>query len=108
MFSGVVREPSKTEEERLRFIERTTKLLHDEKNPCTKEHNQSYKCLEDNDYDRNMCAWYFENYKRCKEFWNDIRVQRRRAGIVPNLPPLEEREEIKRQHMERMRSEANK
>ncbi|XP_068202473.1 coiled-coil-helix-coiled-coil-helix domain-containing protein 7 isoform X2 [Palaemon carinicauda] len=108
MFSGVLGEPSKTEEERLKNIERTTKVLHDEKNPCIKEHTMSLKCLEDNDYDRNKCGWHFENYKKCQDFWSEIRVQRRRAGIKPNLPPVEERDEIKREYLEKLRSGTNK
>ena len=39
-------------------------------------------------------------------FQNDVRVQRRRAGITPHLPPMEEREEIKRHHLERMKANA--
>lgn len=34
----------------------------------------SFKCLEDNSYDRNSCGEYFENYKRCKDFWVSLSV----------------------------------
>lgn len=38
------------------------------------EHEMSFKCLEDNSYDRNSCGEYFENYKRCKDFWVSLSV----------------------------------
>ncbi|KAK4299167.1 hypothetical protein Pmani_028544 [Petrolisthes manimaculis] len=76
----------------------------DEKNPCLKEQNQSFHCLTENNYNRNACAGYFENYKRCKDFWNEVRVTRRREGIQPNLPPAEEREQIKRDLLNKSRS----
>lgn len=103
MFHGVLSEPSTTEEGRKENIKRATKLKHDEKNPCVKEHEMSFKCLEDNSYDRNSCGEYFENYKRCKDFWGNLRLERRRAGIVPNLPPPEEREQIKAEYLDRQR-----
>lgn len=38
-------------------------------NPCLKEQNLSYKCLGDNNYDKDKCQLEFENYKACKGFW---------------------------------------
>lgn len=38
-------------------------------NPCLKEQRLSYKCLSDNDYDKEKCQLQFENYKMCKRFW---------------------------------------
>lgn len=108
MFSGVVGEPSKTEEERVKNIARTTKLSHVDKNPCIKEQDMAYKCLDENNYDRNVCAGYFENYKKCKDFWGTVRVDRRRAGIVPNLPPAAERDQIKRDFLEKLKAEREK
>lgn len=104
MFHGVVINPSKTEDERQANIKKASRLMDDEKNPCLKEHKLSFKCLDENNFNRDTCTGYFENYKRCKEFWNNIRVERRRAGIVPNLPPADEREQIKKDYFEKKRA----
>lgn len=74
--------------------------LDERNNPCVKEHHSSQRCLDRNNYDYSKCEAFFENYRRCKKFWGEIRAQRRRAGIRPHIPPPEERVEIKRKHME--------
>nr|XP_045622278.1 coiled-coil-helix-coiled-coil-helix domain-containing protein 7-like [Procambarus clarkii]XP_045622279.1 coiled-coil-helix-coiled-coil-helix domain-containing protein 7-like [Procambarus clarkii] len=104
MFHGVLGDPSKTEDERNENIRKGTKVVHDDKNPCIKEHKLSFKCLDDNSYNRELCGSYFDNYNRCREFWNQVRVDRRKAGIVPHLPPAEERDHIKKEYMEKMRA----
>uniref|UniRef100_A0A1E1WYI0 Coiled-coil-helix-coiled-coil-helix domain-containing protein 7 n=1 Tax=Amblyomma aureolatum TaxID=187763 RepID=A0A1E1WYI0_9ACAR len=68
-------------------------------NPCHKEQQLSMKCLEDNGYDYDKCQHYFENFKTCKGFWVRIMRDRRRKGIQPTLPPPEEREAIKAEHL---------
>ncbi|XP_065359589.1 coiled-coil-helix-coiled-coil-helix domain-containing protein 7 [Calliphora vicina] len=68
-------------------------------NPCLKEQELSYKCLSKSNYDREACEVYFANYKNCKDFWHKIRSDRRAKGIAPYLPPVEEREAIKAEHM---------
>ncbi|XP_063604447.1 coiled-coil-helix-coiled-coil-helix domain-containing protein 7-like [Penaeus indicus] len=104
MFSGVNIKPSANESERQTNIRKASVLKHEEKNPCIKEHEQSYKCLDENNYNRDICAGYFENYKKCKEFWSNLRVERRRQGIEPNLPPPEERERIKKEYLEQIKA----
>ncbi|XP_034942728.1 coiled-coil-helix-coiled-coil-helix domain-containing protein 7 [Chelonus insularis] len=78
---------------------RDTRLTSSENNPCLKEHYLSLKCLDDNQYDHDACLWYFENYKNCKGFWNDVMHDRRSKGITPILPPVEEREKMKEEYM---------
>lgn len=104
MFHGILGDPSKTEEERKENISKAAKVMHDEKNPCIKEYKLSLKCLDENNFNRGICVDYFENYKKCKEFWEDIRIQRRKAGIVPNLPTATERQQIKMEYMEKLRT----
>jgi hypothetical protein len=67
----------------------------DEKDPCTAERNASMKCLSKNNYDNAACVLYFENYKKCKNFWHDVQTARRKAGLYPYLPPHSERDAIK-------------
>ncbi|KAG8224023.1 hypothetical protein J437_LFUL001100 [Ladona fulva] len=69
------------------------------KNPCAKEEAMSYKCLDENNFDREKCAIYFANYTKCQEFWTKIRAERRAKGIKPYLPFPEERERIKAEYM---------
>ncbi|KAH8372032.1 hypothetical protein KR093_009761 [Drosophila rubida] len=68
-------------------------------NPCLKEQELSYKCLNKNNFDREKCEIYFVNYNNCKEFWNKVRSERRSKGIVPYLPPVEERAALKAEYM---------
>lgn len=68
-------------------------------NPCFKEQKLSMKCLEDNGYDYDKCQAYFANFKACKGFWLAIVKDRRRKGIHPALPPLEERDSIKQEYL---------
>lgn len=77
----------------------------------------SYRCLNENYYDRDKCEVYFVNYNNCKEFWvklvkntvffisycslfqNNVQLTRRRQGVSPTLPPVEERLKIKEEYM---------
>ncbi|XP_072017878.1 coiled-coil-helix-coiled-coil-helix domain-containing protein 7-like [Amphiura filiformis] len=63
-------------------------------NPCIPESDASYKCLNDNNYNRDACSDYFKNYQNCMKFWTKISRQRRWKGIKPHLPPPEERDQI--------------
>ena len=49
------------------------------------------RCLENNGYDKTKCGAAFDNYNVCKKFWNDVRLNRRRAGIEPYIPVPEDR-----------------
>ena len=35
--------------------------------PCVQEAKASYKCMDDNNYDRDACLEYFKAYKECKK-----------------------------------------
>jgi len=71
----------------------------DTKNPCLQEQKLSYKCLSDNNYDRDICLSVFQNYKNCTEFWTKVRRDRRSKGITPELPLPEHRQEIKEKYL---------
>lgn len=87
-----------------RFIDNSHKksiyetALH-EKNPCAKEHLMTMQCLDDNGYDRAQCHKFFENYRNCKKFWAWIAAERKRQGITPHLPALQDREEVKQKYI---------
>ncbi|EDX11280.1 GD14905 [Drosophila simulans] len=63
------------------------------------EQELSFKCLNQNNFDRDKCEIYFANYNNCKEFWNKVKIERRAKGIAPYLPPLAERDGIKAEYM---------
>ena len=48
------------------------------------------KCLDDSNYNRSLCQLEFDNYNKCKAFWNSISWARRRAGKYPLVPETEE------------------
>ncbi|CAH1364586.1 coiled-coil-helix-coiled-coil-helix domain-containing protein 7 [Tenebrio molitor] len=72
-------------------------------NPCLKEQEQTYKCFHKNDFDKDACQLQIQNYNVCKGFWNSVRAERRRKGIRPHLPPVEDREKIKAEFFERFK-----
>ncbi|CAG7728048.1 unnamed protein product [Allacma fusca] len=76
-----------------------SKHNHELKNPCEKEQKLSYKCLADNNYDRDKCLIMFENYRNCREFWNKVERDRKRKGITPRLPWPEDREQVKQEYL---------
>ncbi|XP_026750601.1 coiled-coil-helix-coiled-coil-helix domain-containing protein 7 [Galleria mellonella] len=67
-------------------------------NPCLKEQEQSYECLNKNGFDHEKCEKYFDNYNTCKKFWGQVSRNRRSKGIQPYLPDVEEREKIKAEY----------
>ncbi|KAJ8925831.1 hypothetical protein NQ315_009683 [Exocentrus adspersus] len=68
-------------------------------NPCLKEQLLSYQCFNDNNFDKEACQLEIENYKTCKSFWHFVTAYRRKKGILPYVPPVEERESIKREFL---------
>lgn len=62
--------------------------------PCLKEKQLSLKCLDANNYDYSKCQLAFENFKFCRQFWEEVRKYRRRFSVQPHMPAAEEREEI--------------
>ncbi|CAG9859447.1 unnamed protein product [Phyllotreta striolata] len=80
--------------------------MHDreaeEKNPCLKESNLTSKCFNDNDFDKSKCTVEIENYKLCKSFWFEVQKDRRRRGIKPFMPVLEERDSIKKEFFKKV------
>ncbi|XP_071449454.1 coiled-coil-helix-coiled-coil-helix domain-containing protein 7 isoform X2 [Hetaerina americana] len=65
----------------------------------TKEQAMSYKCLDDNNFDKDKCQMFFENYRKCQDFWTKISNERRRKGIEPYMPFPEERDRIKEEYI---------
>ncbi|AAS50901.2 ABR130Wp [Eremothecium gossypii ATCC 10895] len=41
--------------------------------PCQESANMSMKCLERNNYDRDLCREYFDAYRECKKQWLSAR-----------------------------------
>jgi len=72
-------------------------------NPCIKELRLAYKCLDDNNYDREKCLNYFANYKTCRDFWDRVKADRTNRGIKPYLPWPEERAVIKEEYMKKFK-----
>lgn len=70
------------------------KLRDQDINPCLQETQDSHKCMEHYNYDRNMCSAYFQNYKNCRKYWHNVMVQRRRDGVKPEMPTAAERQEM--------------
>lgn len=48
--------------------------------PCQESANMSIKCLELNNFDRDMCHEYFKAYRECKKEWMRQRRQDTRSG----------------------------
>ncbi|XP_075684435.1 coiled-coil-helix-coiled-coil-helix domain-containing protein 7 isoform X2 [Rhinoderma darwinii] len=63
-------------------------------NPCLEESEASSKCLDVNNYQRDMCALYFIRYKQCRKFWHTVMLKRRGDGVTPAMPTHEERKQI--------------
>nr|XP_033785813.1 coiled-coil-helix-coiled-coil-helix domain-containing protein 7 isoform X2 [Geotrypetes seraphini] len=59
-----------------------------------KETDASRKCMDENNYKKEMCTNYFLKYKRCRGFWGTVVMQRRRDGVKPNMPTADERLKI--------------
>jgi len=93
--------PSKNPEERRVVIETASKHNSALSNPCLKEQEQSYKCLSQNNYDKDKCAHFFANYTACHKFWSKVQLDRRRKGIRPFLPRPEERDRIKEEYLQK-------
>lgn len=64
-------------------------------NPCFEESMMSQRCLSSNNYKKDNCESFFENYRQCQRFWNKVRQQRFFEGKRPLLPPAAERQQIK-------------
>ncbi|XP_048866914.1 coiled-coil-helix-coiled-coil-helix domain-containing protein 7 [Brienomyrus brachyistius] len=73
-----------------------SKVRNEDINPCIEESDGSRKCLDANNYNKDKCTAYFIRYKNCRKFWHGVMLQRRKEGVKPDIPTLEEREEILR------------
>ncbi|CAH0717955.1 unnamed protein product, partial [Brenthis ino] len=71
-------------------------------NPCLKEQDQSYQCLNKNGFDQEKCEAYFDNYNTCKKFWGKVTKDRRVRGLTPYLPDVADREKIKAEYLKKM------
>ncbi|XP_053571029.1 coiled-coil-helix-coiled-coil-helix domain-containing protein 7 [Bombina bombina] len=75
-------------------MSRNKRMRDNDVNPCLEETDASSKCMDDNNYQKDLCSNYFIKYKNCRKFWNAIVVQRRRDGVSPYMPGAEERKSI--------------
>uniref|UniRef100_A0A3Q0SVY4 Coiled-coil-helix-coiled-coil-helix domain-containing protein 7 n=1 Tax=Amphilophus citrinellus TaxID=61819 RepID=A0A3Q0SVY4_AMPCI len=70
------------------------KVRNQDINPCIEESDDSQKCLNVFNYDKSMCSTYFQRYKKCRKYWHNIMVQRRKDGVKPDMPTAAERLEM--------------
>ncbi|KAI0208282.1 hypothetical protein LSAT2_007037 [Lamellibrachia satsuma] len=94
---NVVEEKRSESNSKPRKLPRATRVSDEIKNPCKKESELAMKCMHDSNFSKDDCSLYFQNYRNCMGFWQGISRERRRLGIKPNMPPPEEREQIKRE-----------
>merc|ERR1711915_745590 len=62
------------------------------KDPCYFENQQMLTCLAR--YCRESCQEEQVNYRLCRNFWIKIQAERRRKGVRPLLPGVEERKKL--------------
>ncbi|XP_023233926.1 coiled-coil-helix-coiled-coil-helix domain-containing protein 7-like [Centruroides sculpturatus] len=62
------------------------------------EHDLSLNCLEQNNYNKNKCQLHFENYINCKKFWSLVVSDRKKKGMKPYLPSVQDRGKIKEEY----------
>uniref|UniRef100_A0A8C5PBJ7 Coiled-coil-helix-coiled-coil-helix domain-containing protein 7 n=1 Tax=Leptobrachium leishanense TaxID=445787 RepID=A0A8C5PBJ7_9ANUR len=88
--------PKPHSEEQVMFKEmsRNRRMRDLDLNPCIKETDASSKCMDENNYRKEMCTLYFIKYKNCRKFWNDVMMHRKRDGVTPYMPTAEERENM--------------
>ena len=70
--------------------------------PCWEEREISMDCLS-NHINRQDCERHINNVKLCKKFWESVENHRRQNRIFPYKPSLQEREQIKRAEMDRIK-----
>ncbi|XP_021190831.2 coiled-coil-helix-coiled-coil-helix domain-containing protein 7 [Helicoverpa armigera] len=73
-------------------------------NPCLKEQEMSYQCLNKNGFDQSKCEAYFDNYNTCKKFWGKVYKDRKAKGLYPYLPEVEDRAKIKDQYFQSVKN----
>ncbi|XP_030046012.1 coiled-coil-helix-coiled-coil-helix domain-containing protein 7 [Microcaecilia unicolor] len=71
-----------------------SKMRDQDFNPCLEETNASRKCMDENNYKKEMCTTHFLRYKKCRGFWHTVVMQRRRDGVKPDMPTAAERVKI--------------
>ncbi|XP_045505313.1 coiled-coil-helix-coiled-coil-helix domain-containing protein 7 [Colias croceus] len=71
-------------------------------NPCLKEQEQSYSCLNKNGFNQEKCELHFDNYNTCKKFWGKVYKDRKAKGLTPYLPEVSERESIKQEYLKKV------
>lgn len=79
-----------------------------EKDPCFQEADISLSCQQDSGFDPESCLREVENFKTCKTFWHNVKRERIKAGLHPPLPPVEEREQIKKDFMIKTKAAVDK
>ena len=50
------------------------------------------KCMMNNVGEKSKCAKFFDSYNKCKTFWNNVYMGRKRADLKPYLPPVHQRQ----------------
>ncbi|TRZ21796.1 hypothetical protein HGM15179_005316, partial [Zosterops borbonicus] len=52
-----------------RMSRHARKLRDHDTNPCVAETDATTKCMNDNNYNKDLCTDYFLKYKNCRTFW---------------------------------------
>ncbi|XP_050356257.1 coiled-coil-helix-coiled-coil-helix domain-containing protein 7 [Nymphalis io] len=73
-------------------------------NPCLKEQEKSYECLNKNNFVQEKCEAYFDNYNTCKKFWGKVSKDRRARGLTPYLPDVADRDRIKGEYLQKIKN----
>ncbi|KAH3901395.1 related to Cytochrome c oxidase-assembly factor COX23, mitochondrial [Saccharomycodes ludwigii] len=60
---------------KLKFAIKSPSQYYD---PCEESSKMSFRCLESNNYDRDLCRDYFDAYRECKKQWLKSRRENRR------------------------------
>jgi len=66
-----------SEENKRKFASKEPSKYFD---PCNQSAQMSIRCLENNDYNKDMCHEYFKAYRECKKEWLQKRREDRYKG----------------------------
>ncbi|KAJ8279780.1 hypothetical protein COCON_G00068460 [Conger conger] len=94
MANGLVRLSKQQYRNASKMTSNVRKVRDQDSNPCIEESDGSRKCLDANNYNKDMCTAYFQRYKNCRKFWHEIMTTRRKGGVKPEMPTAEERQQI--------------
>lgn len=69
-----------------------------EKNPCYWESQMTLQCLQKRYKEKGDCEIFGENVKNCKKFWTWVIKDRKKKGLTPVVPPIEDKEQVYKEY----------